>query len=125
MPKKCRVFLVDDEIDIVTSLKIGLEKNGIDVVAYSDPKEALAKYKAGDYDILILDIRMPRISGIQLLREIRKTDEKVKVLFLTAFEIQEKEWNIILPNTVVHGFINKPVSIENLIDAIATATEAP
>lgn len=121
MAKKCRVMIVDDEKDIVITLKEGLEKSGFEVDAFTSPSEALAAYNVEIHKVLIIDVRMPGLSGIQLFKKIRHIDPKSKVLFLTAFEIQEKEWHIVLPNIEVHGFIKKPVRIKDLVSAIAHA----
>ena len=119
MKKKCKILLVDDEEDVVSVIKKGLEIHGFEVDAFTSPLEALSRFRAGDHDLLILDIRMPGMTGIQLFREIRNLDANVKVLFLTAFEIQEKEWQMVLPHTDANGFIRKPVRIEHLINTIA------
>jgi len=118
LANKCRILLVDDEEDIVSVMRRGLERQGLEVDAFTSPSEALASFTTDVYDLLILDIRMPGMTGIQLLREIKNIEPNVKVLFLTAFEIQEKEWHMVLPHTNVNGFIKKPVSIEYLINAI-------
>jgi DNA-binding response OmpR family regulator len=119
MVKKCRVLLVDDEKDIVFVIKKGLERHGLEVDGYTDPAEALAKFVPGLHDLLILDIRMPGMSGIQLFRSIRAKDEKIRVLFLTAFEIEEHEWRLVLPSVDVNGFIKKPIRLEELVNVIS------
>lgn len=119
MIKKCKILLVDDERDVVDVLKRGLEQYGFEVDAYTSPTEALASFKVGVHDLLVLDIRMPGLTGIQLFKEIRTIDPKVKALFLTAFEIHEKEWHIMFPSTDVSAFIKKPVRIHQLVSAIS------
>jgi two-component system, OmpR family, response regulator ChvI len=114
-------LVVDDEKDISYVIKKALESSGFDVDAFSDPKEALSRFKPDTYRLLILDIRMPGMSGIQLLREIRKVDDMVKVLFMTAFEIQKKEWDMVMPSIEVHEFIKKPVSMHDLVKAVSEA----
>ena len=79
-------MIVDDEQDITTIFKIGLEKNEFIVDTFNDPLEALSNFRPRMYDLLILDIRMPGINGFQLYQKIRDLDNKVKVCFLTAFE---------------------------------------
>jgi DNA-binding response OmpR family regulator len=80
--KKYRVMLVDDEQDITTIFKMGLENNQFVVTTFNDPVEALSEFRPGLYDLLILDIRMPGMNGFQLYRKIRDVDNKVKVCFL-------------------------------------------
>jgi two-component system catabolic regulation response regulator CreB len=118
MDKKCRILLVDDEKDIVTVIKKGLEKHGFEVDGCTSPMEALTKFKIGVHDLLILDIRMPGMSGIQLFRKIKEMDEKIRVLFLTAFEIEEDEWRLVLPNVDANGFVKKPARLEDLVSTI-------
>jgi DNA-binding response OmpR family regulator len=76
---KHRVMIVDDEENITTIFKIGLEKNEFIVTTFNDPLEALSKFRPGTYDLLILDIRMPATNGFELYQKIRSLDDKVKV----------------------------------------------
>ena len=78
---------INDEPDINLLLKIWLESNGFQVDAFDDPILALDNFKKGAYDLLILDIKMPKMHGFELYREIRKIDNEVKVCFLTAGEL--------------------------------------
>lgn len=71
-------------MDITLLYKTGLEKNGFLVDAFNDPFEALFSFKAGKYDLLLLNIKMPKMNGFELYREIQKIDDKVKVCFITA-----------------------------------------
>jgi DNA-binding response OmpR family regulator len=89
--RKRRIMLVDDERDINLMLKIVLEDNGFEVHVFDDSIIALNNYKAGLYDLLILDIKMPRMDGFELYDQIKKIDDKSKVCFLTASEMYYKE----------------------------------
>jgi CheY-like chemotaxis protein len=82
--KRKRIFLVDDEPDIATTIGIVLESNGFEVYSYSDPALALSSFRPHYYDLVILDIKMPKIDGFQIYNEIKKADDKVKVCFITA-----------------------------------------
>ena len=79
-------MLVDDEYDHNSIFTIGLQDAGFEVDAYYDPQLALSAFKLDYYDLLILDIRMPKIDGYELYDKIRKIDDKVNVCFLTASE---------------------------------------
>ena len=59
-----RIFVVDDEPDVKLALKIALEENGFEVNAYDDPVIALDNFRKGAYDLLILDIKMPKMHGL-------------------------------------------------------------
>ena len=83
---KSRILLVDNEHDNNSIFTIGLQDAGFEVDAYYDPQLALSAFKLDYYDLLILDIRMPKIDGYELYDKIRKIDDKVNVCFLTASE---------------------------------------
>jgi DNA-binding response OmpR family regulator len=113
-----KIFLVDDEPDIANSLRLGLERKGFNVDVFTDPTEALAKYKPHYYDLLLMDIRMPKLSGFELVREIRKVDPDSEVWFLTAFEVYYEEFKKMFPDLDVKNFIRKPVSLNELATRI-------
>ena len=81
---KHKILIVDDEADITTALKMYLELQGFYVDTFTDPVNALTQFKAGFYQLLILDIKMPEMNGFELYTEIKKKDKTVKVFFLTA-----------------------------------------
>ena len=111
---------MDDEPDIATSLKVGLQMKGFHVEAFDNPLEALAKCKPGTYDILIIDLRMPEPSRVELVREIRKNDTTPAVWILTAFEILEDEYDKLFGGIDVQGVVRKPISINELASKILT-----
>ena len=117
-----KIFLVDDEPDIANSLRLGLERKGFTVDVFTDPTEALAKYKPHHYDLLLMDIRMPKLSGFELVREIRKVDPDSEVWFLTAFEVYYEEFKKMFPDLDVKNFIRKPVSLNELVTRIMERT---
>lgn len=111
--------MVDDEVDILHVLKRGLEINDFQVEGYSSPQEVLVSFKPSKYDLAILDIRMPGLSGFQLYREIRKIDPTITACFLSAFEVHPNEFKIVFPSMMeVKAIIKKPVSINHLIREI-------
>jgi two-component system response regulator ChvI len=120
---KQRILLVDDESDITTALKMYLELQGFHVDAFTDPVNALAQFKAGFYQLLILDIKMPEMNGFELYTEIKKKDETVKVFFLTAlsemhdYDAFKKE---VFPKEGERYFIAKPIENEEILKRINT-----
>ena len=113
-----RVLIVDDEPDVNLAVKIVLEENGFEVNTFTDPFLALENFRkeAGMYDLLMLDIKMPDINGFELYKQIKKIDDKVKVCFLTAGEMDytqfEKELSPVLDKNC---YIQKPIETETLI----------
>ena len=110
-----RVMIVDDEVDITDALKAGLERRGFKVETFNDPQEALSNFRPSAYDIAILDIRMPRMNGFELYREMRKVDGKASVCFLTAFDVHRDEFEKMFPDVKVKAFLKKPITIDNLV----------
>ncbi|HZE77783.1 MAG TPA: response regulator [Nitrososphaeraceae archaeon] len=117
MPKVKLLFIVDDEPDTCLTLTIVLEDNGFVVHAFDDPLLALENFRKDLYDLLILDIKMEKMDGFQLYKEIKKIDNKVKVCFLTAQEFID-----VFSNLKENQFIQKPIENEELIKIIDKIT---
>jgi DNA-binding response OmpR family regulator len=116
--------LVDDEPDITSSLKIGLERHEFQVDAFNDPKKALAEFKAGRYGIIFLDIRMPQMNGFELYRELRARDGDVPIAFLTAFDVYQNEFQKVFPDMKVDRLLRKPISISELVAYVKSQKSA-
>lgn len=115
-----KLLIVDDDSDIVQVLKMGLVRNGFSVEAFTNPQEALQSFKsnAESYCLVLSDIRMPSLSGIQLSRKLKEVNPNVKVVLMTAFEIRDDEFSKVFPSTQVDGFVQKPIGIKDLTDKI-------
>ena len=110
---------MDDEPDLTQVSMLALEYHGFKVDSFNDPQEALSKYKPGSYDLVILDIKMPKMDGFELYYELKKKDNDVKVCFLTASELyyeefRKKEYCALDRNL----FIRKPIDNEELVKEI-------
>jgi len=112
--QKARILVVDDEPDIALVIKQGLENVGYRVDAFNDPEEALSHFKPDYYDIMLLDIRMPRLNGFQLYRQLMKKDGSSKVCFMTAFDVYKNEFAKMFPSYDIKCFIKKPIRISDL-----------
>jgi DNA-binding response OmpR family regulator len=115
--KNKRILLVDDEQDVTYTIKIVLENNGFLVDSYTDPTLALSNFRPGLYDLLLLDIKMPKINGFDLYQKIREIDSNVKICFLTASEWFYEEFRRLDTHPTVdkEHFIQKPFRSEELI----------
>jgi DNA-binding response OmpR family regulator len=119
--KKKKVMIVDDELDLSLLLKTLLEENNFKVDWYTDPVLALNKFKRNFYDLLLLDIKMPKMNGFELYRELKKVEKRVKVCFLTALtELYEydKFKEEVSPKEDERYFIPKPIENEDLIKRV-------
>jgi DNA-binding response OmpR family regulator len=112
------VLVVDDESDVNLTLKMVLEENGFKVDSFTDPLLALENIKRESemYDLIILDVRMPDMNGFELYKEIKKIDDKVKICFLTAGEMDYEQFGKeLFPTLDENCFIQKPIQNETLI----------
>ena len=89
--KKKRILFVDDKPDLTSLLEIALERVGFDVDTFNDPSLVLKSFRPSLYDLIILDIIMPKIDGFELYEQIKKVDPDVKICFLTASEMHREE----------------------------------
>jgi CheY-like chemotaxis protein len=114
-----RILIVDDDHDIARFFKITLERAGYIVDVFNDPLASLSNYKTGVYDLLLLDIRMPQMSGFELYDKIKEIDDKVKVCFITAFEEHYDEFKKLFPHLdEFECYIRKPLGMQDLIGIV-------
>jgi CheY-like chemotaxis protein len=114
-----KILLVDNEIDITFALENALDSYGFEVDSFNDPITALKSYRSNFYDLVILDIKMPKMDGFELYTKIREQDPKVKICFLTASEMYyekfrkaQSQFGRIIEEEC---FIQKPIKNEDLI----------
>jgi two-component system, OmpR family, response regulator ChvI len=122
---KKRILLVDDEPDITFSFNIGLEDYGFVVDSFNDPLLALSSFKVGLYTMAILDIKMPKMNGFELGDKIRKLDDKIKISFMSAFDIPEENLKTTAPTLYEEKplIIRKPISLDDLVSRIKEKLE--
>jgi DNA-binding response OmpR family regulator len=114
-----RILVVDDEPDLTQVSTLALEYHGFKVDSFNDPQEALSKFKPGSYDLIILDIKMPKMDGFELYHEIKKKDNNAKVCFLTASELYYEEFRNEEYRALDRNlFIRKPIDNEDLVKEI-------
>ena len=111
-----KILIVDDDFDIGNLIKMALQNQGYGIFSFTDPFLALEHFKINHKicNLVISDLRMPGMNGFEFVREARKINPKVKVLLMTAFEIDYKEFARVLPKPKIDGLIHKPISIRKL-----------
>jgi DNA-binding NtrC family response regulator len=114
------VLAVDDDSDIVTMVEQGLQIHGFTVSAFTDPAMALEQFKVNckDYTMILSDIRMPGMNGYELIKKAKEIHKQVKIVLMSAFEINDKEFHNVLPNIKVDAFLQKPFHIQQLNEVV-------
>ncbi|MFL6452593.1 MAG: response regulator [Nitrososphaeraceae archaeon] len=119
-----RIMMVDDEQDIARLFTIALQDNGFVVDVFNDPLSALSNYKAGLYDLLLLDIIMPTMNGFELYQKIRDIDDRAEVCFITAYEEFLHDFKRLFPVLEeVDCFVTKPIEMHNLVKIVKSKVD--
>ena len=112
-------MIVEDDQDIAQLFAITLQDNGFIVDVFNDPLSALSNYKVGNYDLLLLDIRMPGMNGFELCQKIKDKDNKAQVCFITARVDAIDEFRRLFPDLQeIDCFVRKPVETDNLVKIV-------
>jgi DNA-binding response OmpR family regulator len=122
---RSKIMLVDDEPDITLAFKMLLEDHGFIIDTFNDPLQALSSFKVGQYIMAILDVKMPKMNGFELAFKIRELDDKVKIAFMSAFDIPEEYLNTISPTLYEEkpNILRKPIPINDLVSIIKEKIE--
>jgi CheY-like chemotaxis protein len=121
-----KILLVEDEKDILNLFQKFLEKSGFYVSAFSEPllatQEFIKNNDDNDYDLVISDIRMPEMNGIELASIIRKKNKDIPIILMTAYNTIDIEPSI-LKSLNIEDIINKPIKLKDLIEKINTVKQ--
>jgi DNA-binding response OmpR family regulator len=117
--KTKRILIVDDETDLTLAFEMLLKREGFEVDTFNDPVVSLSKFIPNYYDVALLDIKMPKMDGFSLYKEIVKRDDHIKIYFLTAseeyYETFRKEDFAKMDKDI---FIQKPIANMDLVKRI-------
>jgi CheY-like chemotaxis protein len=120
--KPLRIFVVDDDPDFAEGLAITLELEGHEVTFASSGEEAVRKFGKRDFDVTLMDVRMPGMDGLESLLEIRKIKPDAKVFMMTAYSVE-----VLLRQAMAEGamgVLNKPFDSETLLKALKDVSPA-
>jgi DNA-binding NtrC family response regulator len=121
MKKKLEILILDDESIVCERLKAALQKDGFDVETFIEPEKALMRLSEKPFDIVVTDIRMDSMDGLQILEHVSKIFTSVKVIMITGFATME-----VARESLAKGafdFIAKPFKIKEIRATIAKAAE--
>jgi DNA-binding response OmpR family regulator len=124
-PNIKHILIVDDDPDITLTFKKGLEAENekgsnlfFEISIYNDPLDALSEFRPNLYDLLLVDINMPKIDGLEFSTKILEQDINVRVCFITATEINTRALREQYPSLSIGCFIKKPVAMEKLVERV-------
>ena len=130
-PLTKRILIVDDHPDIILTFKRGLEAENdyssskifFQVYAYDDPLLALSEFKPNFYDLLLVDVNMPKVNGFEFSENILKLDVNVRVCYISAGEMNIEALREQYKSLSMGCFIKKPVEIEKLVRRVKAELE--
>lgn len=116
-----KILVVDDEMGMCKSLEMLISKEGYDVITEERGDEAIKKIKKDDFDLVITDIKMPRVGGLEILKAARKKDEDALVILMTGYASLESAISAI--NQGAYDYLMKPIEFPELKVSIQRALE--
>lgn len=119
MAEKSRVLVVDDEEALRYLLSTELAAEGYEVETAGDGDEAIEAIKQKDYDVVLLDIKMPRVDGFEVLRFIKQNKPEIKVIMLTAYADVKNAIEAL--KLGASDFVSKPYDLEDILTSINRA----
>ncbi|HEX5573798.1 MAG TPA: response regulator [Nitrososphaeraceae archaeon] len=111
------VAIVDDEDDIAKLFLDALGTiNGITIFAFTDPVMALEHFKLNkeNYVLVISDLRMPGLTGTELIEELKKSNRFIRTILMTAFTINDNLFQEFTKKELINGFLQKPIRLDDL-----------
>ena len=126
-----RILIVDDHHDVILTFKKGLEAENeysggkifFQVYAYDDPLLVLSEFKPNFYDLLLVDVNMPKVNGFEFSEKILKLDVNVRICYISAGEMNIEALREQYPSLSIGCFIRKPVTMENLVRRVKAELE--
>jgi two-component system, NtrC family, response regulator HydG len=124
MSRSARILVVDDNKDLLNTFSLILKRKGYLVDMAEDGEEALNKYKIQNYDIVLMDVVMPGINGIEVLHKMRGINALPKIILMTAY-CEEEKLDQVVSSGEAYSALYKPINIAKLMDLIGEAVVDP
>jgi CheY-like chemotaxis protein len=124
-----QLLIIDDDPDITLTLKQGLEtvyennEKLFEIYSFNNPIDALSNFESNFYDLLLIDINMPKMNGFELSKQILKRDLDVKICFMSSGQINEEALRENYPTLSLGCFIRKPIEIKELVRKLRAELE--
>jgi DNA-binding response OmpR family regulator len=117
------IIVVDDEIELATLFKTFLNQQGFNTISFVDPVLALEYFKetSDKHSLIITDLRMPSLNGLELAKKIRELNTNIKIFLMTAFETRDLENHVDFKMARIDRLIQKPIRFSDLKEMINKA----
>jgi DNA-binding NtrC family response regulator len=115
------VAIIDDELDITVLFRDAIRRiRGISIFTFTNPIMALEHFKINrkDYRLIVCDLRMPGINGIELLKRIKELNPLVRTVLMTAFEFDDELFQQYAEKQIINGFLQKPILLKDLVKEV-------
>ena len=119
-PLKGRILCTEDHTDTLELLELVLTHEGFEVTASCDPEEVLDLARVGGFNLYILDVRTPRMSGIEICKRLREFDAQTPILFYSG--AAEERYKQHATESGAQSFLTKPVDLETLVTEVERLT---
>ncbi len=121
MAKKTRVLIVDDDIPFAKGLLDILNEKGYEAIAVDNGADGLKKVKEIAFDVILLDIKLPAMNGVEVFKRIKKISTKATVIMMTAYSVEDLIKDALKEGA--YGVLHKPLDIDKVINMIETSKE--
>jgi|WetSurMetagenome_2_1015567.scaffolds.fasta_scaffold449461_1 two-component system, NtrC family, response regulator HydG len=121
MKRQANILVVDDNKDLLNTFALILKRKGYIVDTAEDGIQAMEKFKARQFDVVLMDVIMPRMNGIDALHSMRTLNPRARVILMTAYCEEEQIQKVI--NEGAYGALYKPVNIAKLMELIGEVTK--
>ena len=114
------ILVVDDDSEIARVIELWLNRDGFKVSAFTDPAMALEDFKLNynTCSLILSDIRMPGMNGYDFIKKTQEIDKQAKVIFMSSFDIEDKEFHNVISDINVDAFLQKPFTLRELRDTL-------
>jgi DNA-binding NtrC family response regulator len=111
------ILVLDDELEIVSLIKHFLQRHGYHVFGFTDPMLAIEHFmlNSRNYSLVVCDVRMPAMDGFECVKKMREIVPSIKVILMSAFDINDPLYIDLSSSLKINGFIQKPFSLKELI----------
>ncbi|MDT8443700.1 MAG: sigma-54 dependent transcriptional regulator [Desulfuromonadales bacterium] len=116
-----RIMLIDNEIGLCRMMEAVLKDQGYQVKSFTRPVQAVAEFSAGDYDLIISDIKMPEMDGLEVLQHVRNRDPEVPVIMVTAYATVEMSIQALRRGA--YDMLTKPFEADELVYRVKNALQ--